>query len=181
MTRYKDDELVGIFQRVEQCYYADLRLEQLKPAFFNHSLPMHQRFTVNKVSHYYSMSFFVHLSELFRFFKDDAELNKRLKTAPKQRLEFRKRIRDVAAKSHDFSEVRTKLIPYVNSMKSSGINWRSEFVTLLEYFKELLTERGEKAGPFFYYQSLRGLQAYVLANPPNLNYPMPDLKKDLLK
>ena len=110
---------------------------------------------------------------------NDEELAERLKTSNDERKLFRKRVRNIAAKSHDYNEIETEMMPYIDSMKDKGIDWHSEFIIILEYVKELMMGFASKAGPFIFFQSLRGIQAFVMANPPNFNYPMPDLKKDL--
>lgn len=179
MGKYTLTQLVGILSRVERCYFADLRLIQLRGAFMAKGMPMDKRFIVNKLGWIYVTEFYTNLSELFRFFGNDEELSKRLKTSKDERLLFRKKFRHVAAKSHDYNETKTEMMPYIDSLKGKGIDWHSEFLIILQYVKELMTEFASKAGPFFFFQSLRGIQAFVMANPPNFDYPKPDLKKDL--
>src|SRR5579872_138546 len=106
--KYELNFIVGILGRVERCYVADLRLQQIRGAFMANGMPIDKRFTVNKLGWIYSMEFFSNLSELFRFFRNDADLNSRLKTTNDERMQLRKKVRDIATKSFDYNEQKTE-------------------------------------------------------------------------
>ena|GEM_PF-4575348 len=119
-------------------YYAGLRMKQIQESLYPDSIA--ESLVETKLGlpfYFYSMNLFVHMSELFRHFKNDEELSGKLKSTNQQRLEFRKKVRDVAAKSLDIEEIDKTLEAF---WKVTEIKWIEEFNSIISYVLECLKE-----------------------------------------
>jgi hypothetical protein len=122
----------------------------------------HARVTyLSSIQTFYSQQFCIGLSELFRIFKDDKTLEARLKSTPKERIEFREKVRHIFAKGQDFKEVIEIFIPY---MTASWAKWINEFQIVFKFCRELIEAEGPQYEAMMNNQ-INFIEAYLEINP----------------
>lgn len=128
--------LKAIRMRIEQTYYCFKRVEEIFGLFsYRTEEPSEFNRQYEIVNQFYMPIFYINLSKLLRIFKNDPDIEKLLKSTPKQRMEFRKKVRDVFAKSFEYDEYDNTAYEY---FRNSNVYLFEEFEAILEYFRSLL-------------------------------------------